>query len=145
MLVNDAERTGLDGAENMTTSSIHAVSMRSAGGAYLLCRLKRAPSGIYYLIPRDDPDHDVHASYHVDGKHHVKSYGSRVLTTIQRQRLDGQFRGAEPLFAQAILPGEESMLTIPCDPGKFDTLLEIDAGHFTSGVHHTLAVDLVEP
>ena len=128
----------------MTSGTTYAVSVKSATGPRLLCRLRRAPTGIYFLIPRDDPGHDVHASYHVDGMCHVKSYGDKMFRT-QRQRLDGHFRGAEPLFALAIPPGEESLLTIPCRAEQFAGVFELGREHFTSGAHHTLTVDLVEP
>ncbi len=128
----------------MGLGAIYAVSVRTSSGPRLLCRLKRAPTGIYFLIPRDDPGQDVHASYHLDGMHHVKSYGGKMFP-IQRQRLDGHWLGAEPLFALAIPPGEESLLTIPCRPEQFADVFELRPEYFATGAHHTLAVDLVEP
>ena len=76
--------------------------------------------------------------------HHVKSYGDKMFST-QRQRLDGHFHGAEPLFALAIPPGDESQLTIPCVPKQFAGVFELGPEHFCSGSHHTLTVDLVDP
>jgi len=129
----------------MRGDTIYAVSVESSTGPRLLCRLKRAPSGIYLLIPGEDRRHNVHVSYHVDGRHHIKSYGDKVFRPQKKQRLDGPFRGAEPLFALAIPPGYESHLTIPCRSEQFPAVFELGCEHFTSGAHHTLTVDLVEP
>src|SRR6266852_8321473 len=112
----------------MTSSTIYALSVKSSTGPRLLCRLRRAPTGIYLLIPQGDPRHNVHVSYHVDGMHHVKSYGAKMFPT-QRQRLDEHFRGAEPLFALAIPAGYESLLTIPCRAEQFAGVFELGREH----------------
>ena len=127
----------------MASGTIFALSMRSSNGLCLLCRIRRTPTGIYFLVPRSDPGHNVHASYHVDGMHHVKSYGRRMFPT-QRQRLDGNFHGAEQLFAYAIPPGDEYLHTIPCRPERFNGVFALGPEHFASGADHTLTVDLVE-
>jgi hypothetical protein len=63
------------------------------------------------LIPRDDRRMNAHASYHTDGMHHVKSYGSTMFPT-QRQPLDQNFRGSVDLFAYSIQPGWETQHTL---------------------------------
>lgn len=133
-----------DWGEWLTSADTYAVSVSNGGSKLLLCRLRRAPTGIYFLIPLEDPRRDVHASYHVDGKRHVKSYGGKMFVT-QCQRLDGPWRGAESLFALAIQPGEEARLTIACQPATFAGVLDIPYNTFSPGHHHTLTVDLVEP
>lgn len=35
----------------MTSGTTYAVSVKSSTGPRLLCRLRRAPTGIYFLIP----------------------------------------------------------------------------------------------
>ena len=108
----------------------YAVSVESATGPRLLCRLARRNSGIYLMIPREDPGFsiihghkcikiDAHVSYHTDGEYHVKSYGRGMVSASHPQhRLDKDFHGAVPLYAHAIPPGDESLLTTPCQPEK---------------------------
>ena len=124
--------------------TMYAVAIRNGNGLWLLARIRRSRSGVYFLMQRDDPDWDPHASYHQDGTSHVRSYEWTHFET-QRQKPDASFRGVETVFAMAIQPGEAALYKIPCDAGKFNHVFEIPIEQFPRGEHHTLSVDLVEP
>ena len=124
--------------------SVYAVAVRDREDLWLICRIRRSTTGIYFLIPRDDPDWDPHASYHQDGQRHVKDRGGKYIAA-QRQRLDESFRGAESLFAMALPPGQTDRLKTPCKPEEFSAVFEIDREFFLPEEDHALVVDLVEP
>ena len=125
--------------------TIYAVAIRNGDGLWLLARIRRSRTGdIYFLIPRDAPDWNPHASYHQSGASHVRSYNWKHLST-QRQKPDASFRGVETVFALAIPPGEAALHKTPCVTGEFNDVFEIPSEQFPQGEHHTLVVDLVEP
>jgi hypothetical protein len=126
------------------SSPIYAVSVKSSTRPCLLCRIRRAPSGIYMLIPRDNPHQDMHVSYHTRGMHHIKSYGTKIFPTPS-QPLGEHFCGAVSLFAYAIPPGDETKYTRSWQPEKFTRVFELGPEHFIGLGTHTLTVDLVEP
>jgi hypothetical protein len=111
----------------------------------LLCRIKRSRKGdAYFLMPRDEPGWDPHASYHRDGTRHVRSHGGKFLVS-KVQKPDGSFRGTEGLYAMAIQPGEVPLLNTPCAREEFSEVFEIGGEQLPIEEHHTLAVDLAEP
>ncbi len=124
---------------------MYAIAVREDPHLRLLCRIRRSRSGdVYFLIPRQDPVLECHASYHRDGTRHVKSCGGKCFISHLRKP-DEFFRGTEALFALAIQPGEVPLHTIPCEPEKYSELFEIGSEQLPPEHHYTLAVDLVEP
>ena len=124
---------------------VYGVAVRHDADLRLLCRIRRSPRGdVYFRLPRDEPDWDPHASYHQDGRRHVKSHDGTYLIS-QLQRPDEVFRGTEGLYAMAIQPGEVMLLRTQCRPEEFSEVFEIDYAEIPREEHHTLAVDLVEP
>jgi hypothetical protein len=125
--------------------SVYGVAVRHDADLRLLCRIRRSANGdVYFLIPRDEPGWNPHASYHRDGTRHVRSHGGRYLIS-QIQRPDHSFRGTENLFAMAIQPGEVALLQTQCMAEEFSEVFEIDHPQIPPEEHHTLAADLVEP
>ncbi len=125
--------------------TMYAVAVRDDNGLRLLARVRRSKAGdIYFLIPRDDPDWNPHASYHQSGASFVRSYKWKHLST-QRQKPNCTFRGVKTVFALAIQPGEVALHTTPCVVGEFNEVFEIPSNQFPQAEHHTLVVDLVEP
>jgi hypothetical protein len=133
------------------TTALYAIAIKDALGLHLVARVARRPSGIYYLIPRDaksfqidsDENWDPHASYHVDGTHHVKSFGQILMTRTKRQPLDNAFSGAEPLFAQSFQSGDLQNLSLLSNASVFADVFAIPADRITSGNQYALAVDLL--
>ncbi len=121
------------------------VAVRDDSGLRLLASVCRSKAGdVYFLIPRDDPEWNVHASYHESGESHVRSYRWTYLRT-RRQRPNSSFHGAECVFALAIPPGEVALHTTPYDVREFNDIFEIPNNQFRPAEHHTLVVDLIEP
>jgi hypothetical protein len=125
--------------------TLYAIAIRSGDGLWLLARVRRSQAGdVYFLIPRDEPSWNPHASYHQSGISQVRSYRWKHFIT-QRQRPDGSFRGVETVFVLAIQPGEAYLHRIACIAKKFNGVFEIPIDHSPQDEHHTLVVDLIEP
>ena len=124
--------------------AVYAVAIRNSDGLWLLARIRRSRSGIYFLMQRDPPGWNPHASYHQSGISQVRSYGWTHFRT-QGQRPDATFRGVATVFSMAIPPGEEALYKTPCDTGKFDDVFQIPKEQFLPGEPHTLVADIVEP
>jgi hypothetical protein len=124
--------------------AMYAAAICDDNGLWLLARVKRSRSGIYFLMQREIPDWDPHASHHTGGIRHVRSYEWTHFET-QEQKLDATFRGVQTLFSMGISTGEEVLYTIPCDAGKFDDVFQIPRQLFVAGEPHTLVADIIEP
>lgn len=77
------------------------------------------------MMPRGDRKADIHASYHRNGKVHMKGNG-RKSSVRQLQPLDSAFRGAEHLGAFGGY-GPKKVGAV-CDPTAFDGILELPPG-----------------
>ena len=124
---------------------MYAAALRADDGLWLLARIRRSKSGdVYYLMPRDDPDWNSHASYHKNGASHVRSYHWKNVPS-QRQKPDASFQGVETVLSEAFNAGDVLHHRTPCDAEEFDQVFEIPIDKFPPDEHHTLAVDLVAP
>jgi hypothetical protein len=102
-----------------------------------LC-VKRSPKGEYFvLIPRDS-SWDPHASYHLDGKYHQKSYAMKFM--VQRRQPLDQFKGTEHL-GSFVGHGKGSALY---KPPNYTAALTLPEG-VLKGLRGQVLVDLVEP
>jgi hypothetical protein len=71
----------------------YAVAVREGSGLWLVLWVRRSPKGEFFvMVPRADRGWDVHTSYHLDGRLHVKSRGSKVFPDRLLQPLTGTFR-----------------------------------------------------
>jgi hypothetical protein len=121
----------------------YAVAVREGTDLWLTLWVRRSPAGEFFvLVPRRDRDWDIHASYHLDGRLHMKSHGRMDLPPIRCQPLTGTFRGTQPLVAFAGY-GPKSVGAI-CDPTAFSGLVEVPPG-ILGPRNGQIAVDLVEP
>jgi len=123
---------------------MYAVAIRDGNDLWLLARIRRTGSNVYFLMQRDDPGWNPHASYHESGISHVRSYKWKHFDG-QGQRLDPSFRGVATVFSMGISPGEEASYKTPCDAGKFDDVFQIPIGQVLPGEPHTLVTDIIEP
>src|ERR1035441_1248689 len=121
----------------------YAVAIREGVDLWLALWVRRSRKPEFFvMVPRGERDWDVHASYHLDGTRHLKSFDRKVLPATKHQPLTGIFRGAEPLVAFSGY-GPKSVGAV-CDPAAFSSVVEIAPGVLgpRDGV---ITVDLVEP
>ena len=120
----------------------YAVAVRDDSGLWLTLWVKRSPRGEFFvMLPRSDPKWNVHTSYHLDGRLHMKSYGHKTVET-NCQPLTGVFRGTQSLGMYGG-HGPKGIGAI-CDPKAFSGVVEVGPG-VLGPIHGTVAVDLVEP
>jgi hypothetical protein len=101
--------------------------------------IKRSAKGEIFLLYPREPEMDPHASYHLDGTYHQKSYGL-AMSARKRQALDSNFRGAEHL---GTFGGHGAGPRIN-DASAFDDVLVVPPG-ILHGRGGCIVVDLVEP
>ncbi|MGC2465342.1 MAG: hypothetical protein WA517_09115 [Candidatus Acidiferrum sp.] len=119
---------------------LYAVAIRDGSDLWLALWVRRSPKGEFFvMVPRAERDWTPHASYHLDGTHHMKSYGQK---TVRRhgQALTGVFTGTENLGCFA---GHGTNLA-ECDQVLFHGVLEVPIGVLRAH-HGTICIDLVEP
>lgn len=120
----------------------YAVAVRDDSGLWLTLWVNRSPRGEFFvMLPRCDPEWNVHTSYHLDGTLHMKSHGHKTVETTC-QPLTGVFRGTLSLGAYGG-HGPRGIGAI-CDPKAFSGVVEVAPG-VLGPIHGTVTVDLVEP
>jgi hypothetical protein len=122
----------------------YAVAIQDESNLWLTLWVRCSRKGeVFILYPRADSTWNAHASYHLDGTFHQKSFGVASDVTIQqRQPLTGDFKGAEHLGAYGG-HGSTSIGAV-CDPAAFTEVLIVDSSPLGAR-HGVVAVDLVEP
>jgi hypothetical protein len=121
----------------------YAVAVREGKALWLTLWVRRNPKGeVFVMVPRGAEGWDPHASYHLDGALHAKSYRQKFVSMGKRQPLDGAFKGAETLgmFAGHAPKAEGAV----CDPALFTGVVEVAPG-WLGPRHGAVSVDLVEP
>jgi hypothetical protein len=104
----------------------HAIAIRRADSTLaLFLRVVRSTSGIYVVFAAGQPrsGHDPHASWHVDGRVHHKSFSHEVFPRRRRQPL-GSFSGVEPFVVTSTTRADTPYLP-DCNPSDFDAVTEI--------------------
>ncbi|HWY16075.1 MAG TPA: hypothetical protein VNX86_13140 [Rhizomicrobium sp.] len=120
----------------------YAVAIRNERGLWLTLWVRRSPRGeVFVLIPRGDRKWNPHASYHLKGRLHHKSYDMVHLPIPMRQPLNGEFRGAEHM---GIFAGHGTRGGMECNPAEWSGMVEVPDG-VLGPVHGGVSVDLVEP
>ena len=121
----------------------YAVAIRKGSDLWLTLWIRRAAPNreIFVMVPRGKGSWNPHASYHLDGRFHHKSYGRKMLVTAQ-QALTGEFHGSVCLGMFAGHAPEE--LGAVCDRSAFAGVVEVPTG-VLGPRHGFIAVDLVEP
>ncbi len=119
----------------------YAVALREGANLWLNLWVRRSPkSEFFVMIPRNQKDIDLHASYHASGTLHVKIEGRKQLT-INVQRPDQNFQGNQPLFTFSGYSPKR--IGAVCDPTDFSDVIE-EPG--VLGPHNgQITIDLVEP
>ncbi len=115
----------------------YAVAIEDRADLRVTLWVRRAPKICVVMYPRDQ-EWDPHATYHVDGRYHSKSYGTKFMVQ-KRQPLD-RFKGTEHL---GYFGGHGGALP-KCNPADFVGVLRLPPGILT-GLEGGVMVDLVEP
>jgi hypothetical protein len=120
----------------------YAVAVREGSDLWLVLWVRRSPEGDFYvMLPREDRKWNVHASYHHDGNHHLKSYGGEILPS-KRQSLTEKFIGTEQIISY--FGFDVKYVGAVCDPAAFSKVVELPTGIL--GAHDGgITIDLVEP
>ena len=141
-----AMRRGAEWREQAAPSrrSVHkdrryAIAIEDDSGLGLTFWIRRSAKGeIFILYPRE-PEMDPHASYHLDGTYHQKTYGM-TTGSQKRQPLGGSFKGAEHL---GMFGGHGSGQRMR-DMSHFDDVIVAPPGSL-SGKSGVILVDLIAP
>jgi hypothetical protein len=116
----------------------YAVAIRDGADLWLTMWVRCSPkSGIYVFYPRADGG-NPHASYHLDGTYHHKSYGMKGIRQ-KRQPLTAAFRESEPM---GLFAGHGKSTGAICDPTVFDGVVIVGPGIF-GPKHGSVGVDLI--
>jgi hypothetical protein len=96
----------------------YAVAIRDGSDLWLTLWVRCSPAGgVFVMLPRREPDWDVHVSYHHDGKFHTKTlppsrgYHDRPISRAKRQPLTAAFKGIEHLANLATVKARERSVT----------------------------------
>jgi hypothetical protein len=122
----------------------YAVAVREGADLRLTLWVRRSPKGEFFvMVPRGDHGWNPHASYHLDGTFHSKTFNDKKMGPPQkRQPLTSTFPGTEPLGAYGG-HAPKSVGAI-CDPAAFSGVVEVPPG-VVGPRHGMVVVDLIEP
>jgi hypothetical protein len=125
-----------------------AVAIRDGFALWLTLWVRCSPKGdVFILLPRRDPDFDVHTSYHSDGTFHTKTllpsrgYRDIRISPRKRQPLTSTFKGFEGVTN---FYGHGKETGAVCDPKTFTGVVYVEPG-ILGPTDGSVAVDLVEP
>ena len=121
----------------------YAVAIRDGSELWLTLWVRCSRKGeIFVMRPRPDRDWDAHASYHLDGTFHHKSYGT-VSVSLKRQPLTGKLSEGSEHLGTYSGHGPKSAGAV-CDPKAFDGVVIVEPG-ILGPRDGDVGVDLVEP
>jgi len=105
----------------------YAVALREGAELWLALWVRRSPKEEFFVMaPRGAQSWDPHASYHLDGRVQMKSYGQTVFAPQQRQSLKGPFRGTEHLGV--FFGYGPKRVGAVWDPAAFSGVVEVTTG-----------------
>jgi hypothetical protein len=121
----------------------YAVAIRDGSDLWLTLWVRCSRKGeVFIMYPRGDRDWNAHASYHLDGTFHQKSYGDTWGIRQKCQPLTAAFKGSEHLGVYAG-HGAKSVGAI-YDPGAFTGAVIVEPV-ILGPRHGTVAVEMAEP
>ena len=102
----------------------YAVAVREGTDLWLVLWIRRSRKGEFFIMmPRGDREWDPHASYHLDGRFHQKSYGQKMA--VQQRQALASFRGVEHLGTYMGFAAKT--VGAACDPAAFSGITEVSA------------------
>jgi hypothetical protein len=136
--------------KKIMSEQMFAVAVRDGNDLFLWLRLRRAASGIYYMVPtgRSGPEWkkwNPHGSLHKDGRSHHKSFDQKIFPQ-QRQKPNAGFRGTEQMVTRPIASDEPRAFGVICDPAEFSEVMEIPVEMLSPKKYETqISIDVTEP
>jgi hypothetical protein len=137
---NRSPALGLMKPRSLPGEYLYAVAVRDRG-LWLVLWVRRSADEVFAMMPRGDRKADIHASYHRDGKVHMKANGRKAVVW-KLQPLDNAFRGTEHLGTFGGF-GPKKVGAV-CEPTAFHDILELPTG-LLGPRDGRVIVDLVEP
>jgi hypothetical protein len=139
--LENSPKVGLIKLQPVPGEQKYAVAIREGSDLWLTMWVRCSRKGeIFIMYPRGDRDWGSHASYHVDGTLHQKSFGFKRVSH-KLQRLDGIFTGSEHL---GLYGGHGKSSGAVCDPNAFDGVVIVEP-RILGPRNGSVGFDLVEP
>jgi hypothetical protein len=133
----------------------YAIAVRDDDGLFVFMWVKHSVkhsevSEFFVILPRP---HDrriaARASYHADGRYHIKTHerlGAPKIMTQHRQKPDQNFVGTAHLLAQKLAPWDARAVGMTCDPTTYADVFEIPTAELREGeVITRVSTDVVSP
>jgi hypothetical protein len=118
----------------------YAVAIEDGADLRLALVVRRSRRGEYFVLMPRDGDWNPHASYHLDGRFHHKSYNQVLMPEPKpRSRLD-EFMGTQHLGS---FMGFGTGAAPICNPANFTSVLEVPPGILES-MHGCVLIDLID-
>ena len=137
----NSPKVGLMRLQPVPGEQKYAVAIRDGSDLWLTMWVRCSRKGeIFIMYPRGDRDWGSHASYHVDGTLHHKSFGFKRVSQ-KLQRLDGIFTGSEHL---GLYQGHGKSSGAVCDPNAFNGVVMVEP-RILGPRNGSVGFDLVEP
>src|SRR5262249_5728815 len=127
----------------------YAVAVRDGPGLLLFLWVKRSEVGDFYAFlprPHDTNINHAHASYHVDGRYHIKFHnmsGRNKIMYQQRQKPDHSFLGTAHLLDQMITLSNVRLIADECDPNECSEVFEISFLELETRTNTRVTCDVV--
>jgi hypothetical protein len=118
----------------------YAIALEDGHDLRLVLVIRRSAKGEYFIVYPRDRESDPHASYHLKGEYHHKSYKRKFGKGAKRQPLGPGFKGREHLGSFGGLSAAAPI----CNPANFTDVIIIPDG-VVDGLRGSVIVDLVEP
>ena len=129
----------------------YAIAVRDKGHLFVFMWVRYSQKGEFFVILPRPHDRRIaaRASYHANGRYHIKTHEKLGFPKImpQRRQKPGQnFVGTEHLLAQKIAPWHARDIGVTCDPKKYTDVFEIPVADLREGqVITRTSVDVVSP
>ncbi len=128
----------------------YAVAVRDGTDLLLFLWVKHAVTGDFYaFLPHPhDTSITAHASYHANGRYHIKShriFGRNKIMYRQKQKPDQNFAGTEHLLEQTITLTNVRSIGQECDPSHFLEVFEIPVHELETKTYIRVTSDVVSP
>jgi len=127
----------------------YAIAVLDGACLFLFLWVKRSEAGEFFaILPRPhDTSINAHASYHADGRCHIKSHDmsshNRIMCRL-KQKPDQNFVGTEHLLDQRIDQAGPRAIGKKCDPNAFSEVFEIPVSELGTKTYNThVSADLV--
>jgi hypothetical protein len=126
----------------------YAVAVRDGACLLLFLWVKRSDAGdLYAFLPRPhDTSINAHASYHADGRYHIKSHdmsGRNKIMSQLKQKPDQSFAGTEHLLEQTITQANVRAIGQECYPDEFSEVFETPVSELETRTYIRVTADLV--